>query len=187
MCVPTVKTECQEEEVTINMPKEEEKCITVTTTSCKADVKTTEVETCVYEYEKKDIEADAKTIDVKYTKRCDTEYASVCKNVKPKYGYGKAEEVCKEVPQEVCHNTPVVSYSHSLYTNHLFIHMMGFAVREPRHGGYRDDPSAREKVRKDARLSAHRRLRRLQRGALLQAHHSRGDQDENRKVSHVFG
>lgn len=109
MCVPTVQTQCTTEDVTISMPKEEEKCITVTTTSCKADVTTREVETCVYEYEKKDIEADAKTVDVKYTKRCDTEYASVCKQVKAKYGYGKPEEVCKEVPQEVCYNTPVVS------------------------------------------------------------------------------
>ncbi len=63
---------------------------------------------CVYVYEKKDVETDAKTAQVKYTKNCDTDYVNVCHTKRPKYGYGKPEEYCKEVPQETCHNRPQV-------------------------------------------------------------------------------
>ena len=93
MCVPTVSTDCHVEHIHVQMPVEDEKCITVTTTSCTADVRTEEVEICVYKYEKKDIETQATTVDVKYAKRCDTSYASVCKPVKKYGGYGKPEEV----------------------------------------------------------------------------------------------
>ncbi len=37
----------------------------------------------MYAYEKKDVETDAKVADVKYTKRCDTDYLEKCKP-KPK-------------------------------------------------------------------------------------------------------
>lgn len=82
-----------------------------------------ELELCVYVYEKKDKEAKAKVVDVKYTKRCDTTYVEVCEP-KPRsapsgYGNGNGageggeeqqeEELeCKEVPQEVCFNKPLV-------------------------------------------------------------------------------
>ncbi len=68
----------------------------------------------MYLYEKKDIEADAKVADVKYTKRCDTNYVSMCQKKRSKYGYGKEEEVCKEVPQETCYNRPQVRHCGSL-------------------------------------------------------------------------
>lgn len=38
LCVPTLETQCSKEEVTLMVPKEAEKCITVTTTNCKAEV-----------------------------------------------------------------------------------------------------------------------------------------------------
>ena len=69
------------------------------------------MEICVYVYEKKESQAQAKIADVKYTKRCDTDYVSVCKTVKPAYGYEKPKQVCKEVPQETCYNKPLVSFN----------------------------------------------------------------------------
>ena len=65
----------------------------------------------MYVYEKKDIDTEAKIVDVKYTKRCDTNYISVCKRKQSGYGhysYGKQEKDCKEVPQETCFNKPQV-------------------------------------------------------------------------------
>ena len=65
----------------------------------------------MYVYEKKDVDAEAKIVDVKYTKRCDTNYISVCKKKEPTYGYPqheKQEEECEEVPQETCFNKPQV-------------------------------------------------------------------------------
>ena len=84
-------------------------------------VKTEEIEICVYVYEKVEKEAKAKVADVKYTKRCDTNYVSVCKPKKPKYGssYDEPEEDCKEVPQETCFNKPQVKIlSHSINAPH---------------------------------------------------------------------
>lgn len=53
-------------------------------------------------------------MDVKYTKRCDTNYVSMCKKKQVSYHgghspYGKQEEECKEVPQETCYNKPQVN------------------------------------------------------------------------------
>lgn len=102
ICVPTLQTDCNPVEVTLMAPKKEEKCITVTTTNCHAEVEEKEIELCVYVYEKKDIEAKAKVADVKYTKKCDTTYVEVCEPKpypppKPKNGYGQPEEEEEQV------------------------------------------------------------------------------------------
>ena len=110
----------------IKAPVKKEKCLTITTTHCEAEVKSETVELCVYVYEKKKLETMAKvrnnrkilscTVvienqfqvpEVKYTKECKTEYATVCQ--KKSYGYGKDKEDCKEVLQEKCFNNPEVS------------------------------------------------------------------------------
>ena len=73
------------------------------------------IKICTYIYEKEGIETEAKSVDVKYTKACDTQYVSICKPKpsyhKPSYqpSYYEPKESCKEAPQEVCYNTPQVS------------------------------------------------------------------------------
>lgn len=118
VCVPTLQTECTSEEVVTKAPVETEKCFTVTATNCRASVRSEEVEFCVYVYERHEVEAEAKTPDVKYMKRCDTDYVKMCQSVAPsKYEYGKqhAKEVCQEVPKETCSNKPVVSQKSSCH------------------------------------------------------------------------
>eukprot|EP00095_Tigriopus_kingsejongensis_P006319 maker-scaffold61_size441589-snap-gene-3.35 protein:Tk06319 transcript:maker-scaffold61_size441589-snap-gene-3.35-mRNA-1 annotation:"hypothetical protein" len=106
ICVPTLETGCEEKEVTLKAPIEKEQCFTITTTECNAEVSEEEVKICVYVYEKEEKQTTAKIADVKYTKRCDSNYINVCQP-KPSYGYNKEEEeVCKEVPQETCYNRP---------------------------------------------------------------------------------
>ena len=58
--------------------------------------------------------------------------------------------------------------------------------RKPRHRGHRDHPPTRSQVRKDPRVLAHRHLRRLEGGAMLQAHHFGGDPHHHREVPHHF-
>ena len=50
-----METTCKAEEVEIKAPVQTEKCLTITTTNCEAEVKNEEVEICVYVYEKKEI------------------------------------------------------------------------------------------------------------------------------------
>ena len=71
-------------------------------------MKTETVELCTYSYENTTVQANAKIVDVKYTKRCDTEYTSVCQDVKPKHKYDKTKKICHEIPEETCQNKPMV-------------------------------------------------------------------------------
>ena len=63
---------------------------------------------CVYVYEREEITTKAKHFEVKYTKKCDTDYVNHCVAKEPAYGKGPAEPVCKETTQETCYNRPLV-------------------------------------------------------------------------------
>ena len=57
--MPTLAVTCDAEDVTVKKRADTEKCITVTNTYCKAEVKAEEIELCTYEYDRKDIDAVA--------------------------------------------------------------------------------------------------------------------------------
>merc|ERR1712079_936814 len=86
-----------------------ELCYTVTATVCSESIQVVENEICTYSYQQKSEDTTAKTVAVTFEKICDVQMVTVCQST-PGYGYHSyGHNYCKEVAQETCYNSPVVS------------------------------------------------------------------------------
>merc|ERR1712088_1057091 len=102
-------TVCAPVELPIKEIIDVEQCYPVTRTVCSVSIDVTPNEICTYHYEQKTEETTAKTVEVTFEKQCDTQMVTVCQPT-PGYGYHSyGHNYCKEVAQETCYNTPVVT------------------------------------------------------------------------------
>merc|ERR1712133_339667 len=102
-------TVCEKIDVPAKRIIDMEQCYPVTRTVCSESVDVIDNEICVYSYSQKTEATTAKTVTVPYEKECDTQMVTVCQPT-PGYGYHSyGHNYCKEVAQETCYNTPVVT------------------------------------------------------------------------------
>merc|ERR1712106_1275861 len=72
-CTPTFTTVCEPVTVTVKKIVDAELCYPVTKTVCSEDVQVVDNELCVYAYEAKAVDTEAKTVEVVYTTPCNTQ------------------------------------------------------------------------------------------------------------------
>jgi len=109
VCTPAFETVCAPVELPIKKIIDVEQCYDVTRTVCSESIEVVENEICVYHYEQKTEETTAQTVEVTFERICDTQMVTVCQPT-PGYGYHSyGHNYCKEVAQETCYNSPVVT------------------------------------------------------------------------------
>merc|ERR1712077_62442 len=109
VCTPAFETVCAPVELAIKKIVDREQCYTVTRTVCSESVEVIENEICTYSYQQKKEDTNAKTVEVTFKRECNTQMVTVCQPT-PGYGYHSyGHNYCKEVAQETCYNTPVVT------------------------------------------------------------------------------
>jgi hypothetical protein len=109
VCTPAFETVCAPVELPIKKIIDVEQCYDVTRTVCSESIEVVENEICVYHYEQKSEETTAQTVEVTFERICDTQMVTVCQPT-PGYGYHSyGHNYCKEVAQETCYNSPVVT------------------------------------------------------------------------------
>jgi len=109
VCTPAFETVCETISLTIKNIIDREQCYPVTRTVCSESVEVIPNDICVYSYQQKAVETTAKTVEVPFEKKCDTQMVTVCQP-SPGYGYHSyGHNYCKEVAQETCYNIPVVT------------------------------------------------------------------------------
>ena len=109
VCTPNIETTCAPVELARKAIKDVEQCYTVTRTVCTESTEEIDNEVCSYSYQPKAEITTAKTVEVSFVKECETMMVTVCE---PGHGYGYGgygHNYCKEVAQETCYNTPVVT------------------------------------------------------------------------------
>merc|ERR1712045_595089 len=108
-CTPAFETVCADVELPIKKIVDSELCYTVTATVCSESIQVIDNEICTYSYQQKSEDTTAKTVAVTFEKICDVQMVTVCQPT-PGYGYHSyGHNYCKEVAQETCYNTPVVT------------------------------------------------------------------------------
>merc|ERR1712027_163481 len=109
VCTPAFETVCAPVELAIKKIVDKEQCYTVTRTVCSESIQEVENEICTYSYQQKTEATNAKTVEVTFEKICNVQMVTVCQPT-PGYGYHSyGHNYCKEVAQETCYNTPVVT------------------------------------------------------------------------------
>merc|ERR1719438_311282 len=109
VCTPHIDTTCAPVELSRKSVKDVEQCYDVTRTVCTESIEEIDNEVCSYSYQPKSEETTGKTVEVSFVKECETMMVTVCE---PGHGYGYGgygHNYCKEVAQETCYNTPVVT------------------------------------------------------------------------------
>merc|ERR1719479_476048 len=109
VCTPAFETVCAPVELPIKKIVDREQCYDVTRTVCSESIEVVENEICTYHYEQKSEDTTAQTVEVTFERICDTQMVTVCQPT-PGYGYHSyGHNYCKEVAQETCYNSPVVT------------------------------------------------------------------------------
>merc|ERR1712227_153621 len=109
VCTPAFETVCAPVELPVKRIVDKEQCSTVTRTVCSESTEEIENEICTYSYQQKSEDTNAKTVEVTFIKECNVQMVTVCQPT-PGYGYHSyGHNYCKEVAQETCYNTPVVT------------------------------------------------------------------------------
>jgi len=109
VCTPAFETVCETILVPVIKIIDREQCYPVTRTVCSESVEVIPNEICVYSYQQKVIDTTAKTVEVPFEKKCNTQMVTVCQPT-PGYGYHSyGHNYCKEVAQETCYNIPIVT------------------------------------------------------------------------------
>jgi len=109
VCTPAFETVCETISVPVKKIIDREQCYPVTKTVCSESVEVIPNEICVYSYQQKVVDTTAKTVEVPFEKKCDTQMVTVCQPT-PGYGYHSyGHNYCKEVAQETCYNVPIVT------------------------------------------------------------------------------
>merc|ERR1712223_1819878 len=109
VCTPAFETVCAPVELPIKKIIDVEQCYDVTRTVCSESIEVVENEICTYHYEQKSEDTTAQTVEVTFERICNTQMVTVCQ---PTPGYGShsyGHNYCKEVAQETCYNSPVVT------------------------------------------------------------------------------
>jgi len=109
VCTPAFETVCAPVELPIKEIIDVEQCYPVTRTVCESNIDVIENEICTYSYQQKTEDTNAKTVEVTFERICNTQMVTVCQPT-PGYGYHSyGHNYCKEVAQETCYNSPVVT------------------------------------------------------------------------------
>jgi len=123
ICTPDVQITCKDETIMSNSIEEKEVCFDVAKTECKETTESVDIELCTYVYEEMEVAQPAKTIEVEFEKKCQTQMVTVCEpgyHRQPHkyhggFGHGGYERGgggyghhCKEIKQDSCYNTPSV-------------------------------------------------------------------------------
>merc|ERR1719295_1725376 len=109
VCTPAFETVCAPVELAIKEIIDREQCYPVTRTVCSESIQVEENEICTYSYQQKKEDTNAQTVEVTFKRECNTQMVTVCQPT-PGYGYHSyGHNYCKEVAQETCYNTPVVT------------------------------------------------------------------------------
>jgi len=109
VCTPAFETVCAPVELPVKRIVDKEQCYTVTRTVCSESTEEIDNEICTYSYQQKKEDTNAKTVEVSFKKECNVQMVTVCQPT-PGYGYHSyGHNYCKEVAQETCYNTPVVT------------------------------------------------------------------------------
>merc|ERR1711935_1314519 len=109
VCTPAFETVCETILVPVIKIIDREQCCPVTRTVCSESVEVIPNEICVYIYQQKVVDTTAKTVEVPFEKKCNTQMVTVCQPT-PGYGYHSyGHNYCKEVAQETCYNIPIVT------------------------------------------------------------------------------
>jgi len=112
VCTPTLVTECNPVELSRKNVIDREQCYPVTRTVCTESIEEIDNEVCTYSYQPKTEATTAKTVEVSFEKKCETQMVTVCQPQQYGYGHGHGgygHNYCKEVAQETCYNVPVVT------------------------------------------------------------------------------
>ena len=98
ICTPTYTTSCGPVSVRGTKLAEREECVDITRTVCTTEDTRQEVEICLVEYQPAVTQAEAITVEVKFSKVCDKQMVTVCQP-QPAYSAGTYHTVqhCKEV------------------------------------------------------------------------------------------
>ena len=98
ICTPTYTTSCGPVSVRGTKLAEREECVDITRTVCTTEDTRQEVEICLVEYQPAVKQAEAITVEVKFSKVCDKQMVTVCQP-QPAYSAGTYHTVqhCKEV------------------------------------------------------------------------------------------
>ena len=116
VCTPDLERECVDESTPIKVVTSKSQCYTTTRTVCTVSDENIDNEVCEYKYQNRIEVTTAKTVDIEFSRECDTQMVTVCEPAgygpKPLYGYAKhghiSEHYCKEVAQETCSNIPIL-------------------------------------------------------------------------------
>ena len=73
-----VQINCKDETIMSNSIEEKEVCFDVAKTECKETTESVDTEICTYTYEDMEVVQPAKTIEVKFEKKCQTQMVTVC-------------------------------------------------------------------------------------------------------------
>ena len=73
-----VQINCKDETIMSNSIEEKEVCFDVAKTECKETTESVDTEFCTYTYEDMEVVQPAKTIEVKFEKKCQTQMVTVC-------------------------------------------------------------------------------------------------------------
>merc|ERR1712106_74207 len=77
LCTPAFETVCETIEVPTKVIIDVEQCYPVTRTVCSESIQVIDNEICVYSYQQKVVDTTAKTVEVPFVKKCDTQMVSV--------------------------------------------------------------------------------------------------------------
>jgi len=122
VCTPTLEKTCVPEVLPIKLIISVEQCYTVTRTVCTESIEVIPNEVCVYEYEQASEQtfeaeghhSDAKTVEVVFVEKSDTQMVTVCQPGYGGYGHGGyghggyGHQYCNEVAQTTQYNVPTV-------------------------------------------------------------------------------
>merc|ERR1712088_940600 len=115
VCTPAFKTTCADVELAIKKIVDVEFCYDVTRTVCTETIEEIPNEVCTYSYQQKEEDTTAKTVEVTFEKKTDTQMVTVCQPTGYGYGHGGyghggyGHNYCNEVAQETQYNVPVVT------------------------------------------------------------------------------
>merc|ERR1712106_750505 len=113
VCPPALETVCNPVELNRKNVIDREQCYIVTRTVCSESIEEIDNEVCTYSYQPKTETTTAKTVEVSFEKKCETQMVTVCQPQQYGYGHGGhggyGHNYCKEVAQETCYNVPVVT------------------------------------------------------------------------------
>ena len=77
-CTPAFETVCDDVTVIVKKIEDQSLCYPVTKTVCTESVDQVDNEICVYKYQARDIDTEAKTVTVEYVTECVTQIVTVC-------------------------------------------------------------------------------------------------------------